>query len=406
VNSDSTDVAVIGAGPYGLSLAAHLSAAGVRRRIFGEPMGFWCENMPRGMVLKSQGAASSLHDPLGIYSLEAYCLSTQGRCFDYRTPVPRDVFVEYGGWFQRNAVPDVERILVTDVTRCDDGFELTLAGSERVRARSVVVAVGMKYFSYVPPVLSQLPGDLVSHSSDHTDLAAFRDRDVVVVGSGQSGLESAALLNEHGARVRVMARSPQLVWNGDPLPPDRPRSRRLREPTAALGSGWATWFYSRHPELFQYLPAAERLYRARTALGPAGAWWLRDRIEGTVPVLLGHTPLAAEPVDGGACLRTRAADGSTTEVQTEHVIAATGYRPRAADLTFLAPSLRAGIRTLGAAPDVDVHFESSVPGLYFAGAAVATRFGPVMRFVWGAHFAARNLTRHLARNWGGARVRA
>ena len=73
--SDVVDVAIIGAGPYGLSLAAHLQAAGVSYRHFGSPMWLWRQAMPQGMYLKSQGFASTSPTP-GHAPLEAFCKAT------------------------------------------------------------------------------------------------------------------------------------------------------------------------------------------------------------------------------------------------------------------------------------------------------------------------------------------
>lgn len=58
-----TRVAIIGAGPYGLSIAAHLRAYGIPFRIFGAPLDSWRRHMPVGMMLKSDGFASSLSAP-------------------------------------------------------------------------------------------------------------------------------------------------------------------------------------------------------------------------------------------------------------------------------------------------------------------------------------------------------
>ncbi|NBH04499.1 dimethylaniline monooxygenase, partial [Amycolatopsis sp. SID8362] len=189
-----------------------------------------------------------------------------------------------------------------------------------------------------------------------------------------------------------VARAPRLVWNGPPLAGDRPVLRRLREPEAGLGSGWSTWFYSTRPRLYRRLPPNVRVHRARTALGPAGAWWLRSRTEGEFPVLLERSVVGCETVNGGVRLRLAAPDG-TTQVETEHVIAATGYRPAVGQLSFLDEHLRTRLRRIGGAPWVGAGFRSSVPGLSFAGPAVASSFGPVMRFVYGADYAARAIAR-------------
>lgn len=389
------DVALVGAGPYGLSLAAHLRAKGVRFRQFGIPMHLWRAAMPAGMFLKSQGFASNLSDPAGTHTLAAFCRETGREYGDCGVPVSLETFLQYGDWFRGHHAPDLEEVMVDRLSSARDGFQLTLAGGEEVRARRVVCAPGVQHFAYVPDEFEHLPRPVWSHSSAVTDPDAFRDRDVVVVGAGQSALESATLLHERGATVRLVARTPRLVWNGPPLALDRPVVRRLREPEAGLGSGWSTWFYSTKPRLYRKLPPNVRVSRARTALGPAGAWWLRARTEGRVPVLLGHSVVDCQAVDGGVRLRLRSAGGEVTRLDTEHVIAATGYRPEVRLLSFLDDALRRGLRTIAGAPRVGTGFRSSVDGLYFTGPAVASSFGPVMRFVYGADYAARTLAREL-----------
>jgi cation diffusion facilitator CzcD-associated flavoprotein CzcO len=393
--TDSTDVAIVGAGPYGLSLAAHLSAAGVSYRHFGVPMNLWRTAMPRGMYLKSQGFASNLADPSQAMTLEAFCSATGRRYGSYGVPVPLDTFVAYGRWFQARLSLPVQESLVTSVTRDGEGFQVIVDGTEPLQARAVVLAVGVEHFAYLPPPFAELPPALCTHSSAHTDLAAFRDRRVIVVGAGQSALESAALLHESGADVQVLARRPKLAWNGAPLAPDRPLAQRLREPEAGLGSGWATWFYSNHPDLFRRLPPASRVTRARTALGPAGACWLRARVEGQFPVRCGQAVNAAAP-DGDGVRLTVTAGGTREELTADHVIAATGYRADLTRLGFLGEDIRSALRTLGGSALVGRGYQSSVLGLYAVGPLVAPSFGPVMRFVYGARHAALAVTRQLA----------
>ncbi|HXP20778.1 MAG TPA: NAD(P)-binding domain-containing protein [Streptosporangiaceae bacterium] len=401
--SDAVEVAIVGAGPYGLSLAAHLRAANVQFRHFGLPMRLWQAAMPQGMYLKSQGFASNLSDPAGTHTLENFCKATGRGYASYGRPVPLDTFVAYGRWFASEHAQDLEETLVTSIARRAGEFELTLVGSEIVRARRVVVAAGVEHFAYLPEPLSALPSSACTHSSAHADLGALSGQEVIVVGAGQSALESAALLHENGADVRLVARRSSLSWNGEPLAPDRPLRQRLAEPEAGLGSGWNTWFYSNHPDLFRHLPRATRVRRARTALGPAGACWLRSRVEGQFPIHTGQAVRAARQQGGGVQLDLTAADGSRSQLTADHVIAATGYRADLTRLPFLGTELLADIRTLAGSSVVGPDYQSSVRGLYFIGPAVAPTFGPVMRFVYGSRHAATAVAARLASSAGGMR---
>ena len=94
-----------------------------------------------------------------------------------------DTFVAYGQWFREELVPDIDDVMVTDVAPVDGGFEISLANSEQVRARKVVIAIGVEHFAYVPEPLSALPATVCTHASAHTDLSVFRDREVTVVGA-------------------------------------------------------------------------------------------------------------------------------------------------------------------------------------------------------------------------------
>jgi cation diffusion facilitator CzcD-associated flavoprotein CzcO/predicted ATP-grasp superfamily ATP-dependent carboligase len=391
-------VVVIGAGPYGLSVSAHLSALGVRHEVFGTPMELWTEHMPTGMYLKSEGFASNLSDPLGEHTLERFCVENE-REYEYRriaAPIPRDTFARYGRWFQERLVGGLRGERVERVRRAARGFELQLSTGTALRAGRVVMATGMTGHAYLPPVLENLPRDRVLHSYDHRDPAQSRDADVAVIGAGQSALEAAALLREHGAAVRVIARTGQLTWNAKPGGPDRPWRARLRYPESGLGEGALLRMYADWPAVFHRAPEAQRQRRAYTALGPAGAWWLRPRIEGKVELLPNRQVIAAQARDGRIRLQLQGPTG-TEQLEAELVVAGTGYRPKVANLECLDYALRDSIKQLAGTPLLDADFQSSVPDLYFVGYLAALSFGPVMRFVLGTDFAARRVARRLAR---------
>ena len=251
----------------------------------------------------------------------------------------------------------------------------------------------MEHFAYLPPGLAG--EQAVSHSSQLTEPSAYAGMRVAVIGRGQSALESAALLQENGAEVEIITRSQEVKWNGPPLLPDRPLHQRLREPEAGLGSGWSTWFYSRQPGVFRHLPEQTRIYRARTALGPAGASWLRSRVEGQIPVRYGQTIGAVSSASGGVTVSLAGPSGERSQVTADHVVAATGYRPDLRRLGFVGAELRAGIQTVANTAAVDSGYQTTVPGLYVIGPAVAPVFGPVMRFVYGSDYAASTVARRL-----------
>ncbi|MFG2800160.1 NAD(P)-binding domain-containing protein [Streptomyces pseudovenezuelae] len=398
------DLLVVGAGPYGLSIASHAAAAGLRLRVFGRPMASWRDHMPRGMFLKSEPWASNLSDPQGRWQLDRYC-AQQRLSARHGEPIPVETFAEYGLWFARNSVPEVDERTVTRVTPCPGGFEAVTEDGQSVYARTVALAVGVIPFVEIPSALRGLPASLVSHSSHHSDLSRFRGRDVTVVGGGQAALETAALLAEQGTRVRVLVRAGHLSWNDVPPPWERPWWQSARAPHSGLGCGWRNWFYAERPGLFHRLPESARTRVAATALGPAGAWWVRDRVEGAVEVLPGHEVAAARSVRDGAGVRLEvvhrtdaAGPGALAPLETDHVIAATGFTATADRLTLLASELRTALTSTAAgSPGVSASFESSHPGLFLAGLITAPGFGPAMRFVHGAAYTAETLVRGVRR---------
>ncbi|MEV5981106.1 NAD(P)-binding domain-containing protein [Streptomyces sp. NPDC052114] len=388
---------VIGAGPYGLSAAAHLRARGVSVRVFGSPMESWTRHMPVGMLLKSTPAASALAAPREGFTLHDYCREAGGEPrLGPHDPVPVGLFIRYGRWFQSRLVPRVEDERVAAVDRTGGGFSVKLASGEKLRTASVVVATGLTGAAHLPAALAAAAPEgpsafgVVSHSSQHTDLKRFAGRRVSVVGAGQSALESAALLHEAGADVQVLARGARVRFGR--APSDGPHAR----PDTPLGRSWALYGFSRHAAAFRYLPGAVRLRLVERVLGPRGAWWLKERFEDRVPVLARRRITGAEAYGDGVALRTSTPDGKAHTVEAEHVLAATGYRSDLEALDFLSPELRAEVTTTGGFPLLDKGFGSSVPGLHFTGPPAAATFGPLLRFVCGTRFASPRLTSSVA----------
>jgi thioredoxin reductase len=390
-----SEIAIIGAGPYGLSIAAHLRAAGLDFRIFGRPMQTWIEHMPQGMRLKSEGFASSLYDSGSSFTLAEFCRQKNLAYADLGLPVPLETFSEYGLEFQRRFVPELEDKVVVSVQRQAGEFTIRLADGETLAARKIVMAVGLSHFAYVPPVLAALPEEFVTHSSRHRTLERFRGREVVVVGAGASALDIAALLHRDGIPVQVVARRNSIHFHSPP-PAKRSAWQKLRKPVSGLGPGWHLFLCSNFPLLFRRMPEGFRLEKVRNVLGPAPGWFIREQVAGKMPIHLGATIDQAETRNGRVKLELTNPTGAHHTIEADHVIAGTGYRVDLRRLSFLDPDLRAGIRELEQTPILSATFESSIAGLYFVGSTAANTFGPLMRFAYGARFAARRLTDHLA----------
>jgi thioredoxin reductase len=295
-------------------------------------------------------------------------------------------------------VPDLENKLVNEIEKIQNGFSVRLDTGENCLTRRVLLAVGITHFEYVPENLAHLPGKSLTHSARHRDVESFRGRNVVVVGGGASALDLAGLLHEAGAHVQLVARKAELRFHSKPKGSPRSLWQRLRHPDSGLGPGLRSRFFADVPWAFHYLPERLRLEAVKRALPPSGGYFVHDMVIGKVPLLLGFTLERADVEGDSVRLCLRALDGSAKEVVAEHVIAATGYKVNIEKLGFLSKELQSTIVRVGGAPVLSSKFESSVRGLYFAGIATANSFGPVMRFAFGAGFAARRLTRVLRKS--------
>jgi thioredoxin reductase len=400
-----TKVAIIGAGPYGLSLAAHFRNRGIPFRIFGRPMDSWLAHMPKGMMLKSDGFASNIYDPESKFTLKQFCAERGIEYADMGLPVKLGTFSDYGLAFRDRMVPELENKTVVSIDRSGDGFVLRLDNGEEFKVERVVLAIGITHFEHVPEDLAKLPAGCVSHSYRHYDLTPFKGRSVVVLGAGSSAIDMAGLLRDADADVQLVARATSLKFH---TKPERGKRRsfwqRLRHPDSGLGPGMRSRFFSEWAGWFYYLPESLRVHLVRTTLGPSAGWFVRDKVMGRVPLVLGHTLESAEFKNGKVVLHLRGLDDSKKEILTDHVIAATGYKVKMDRLTFLNPEIRSKVKCVAGYPELSTSFESSVPGLYFVGLAAASSFGPVMRFAYGAGFAAQRVTHAVAKVFAGSRA--
>ena len=383
--ASNASVAVIGAGPYGLSVAAHLRAAGVATTLLGRPMEFW-RRMPMRMFLKSPWSASSLSDPDRRWCLDRY---VRTGAWERTEPVPLPMFLDYAEWFRRNAVGDVDEAIVRCVTAADGGFRVDLDDGRCMTAHRVVMATGIGQFTSVPSYVQGISPSLASHTLEHSDFGGYRGATVAVVGTGQSGLETAVLLAEAGADVELLVRGP-VRWVARVFD-EGPVIKHLLYPPSDVGPIGLNWLVS-FPSIFRHVPDQQRWRLTLRAIRPSGAKWLRGRFEGRVRA----TPFTeiVTASEAGGRLRLALSDGGSREV--DHLFLGTGFGPDVHRLPFLDPGLRERLTTVSGHPVLDRGLESSVPGLHFAGALAGYTLGPLCRFVAGADATARRLVRRVA----------
>lgn len=383
------DAVVIGAGPYGLSVAANLLRAGLRVRVFGRHMEAWRDHMPEGMVLKSDGFATNFGSlPL---TLEKFCHDT-GRAFKpvgHRTPL--NDLIAYADAVREAYVGRLEDVRVTCVRRRSDGFTVSLDNGDDVFATRVVCATGLTGFQRMPAITG-MPEHRMTHVSAHHRLGAFAGQRVLTIGGGQSAFETSALLHEAGATVSVLTRR-KPFWFDPDGEAEPSRWTRLRHPNFGLGPGWRAWLWSEAPNLFYHLPRRTRLANAYSTFGPAGSGWLKHRVVGRIPVVTGTIQKAKDTSSGVQV--TAEVEGQVRTFEVDHVIAATGYsadlgkvpflKPLMPDISFLQPGL----------PELDRSFQTSLRGLHVVGNLSAASLGPSMRFIYGTNRAAPQLAKAL-----------
>ncbi len=380
---------VIGGGPYGIATAARAIEKGIETLVVGRPLGFWTDNMPEGMHLRS-GPDWHL-DASGVHTFQAF-LEERGISAAEIDPVPITVFLEYARWFQRKKGVVVDERLVRSVGLKDHpgqddvasghSFEVRLDDGTELVADAVVAAVGVGYFPNMPDWSAGLPSGLCSHTCDLVRFHDFAGARVLIVGGRQSAYEWAALIGEAGAEQVDIVHRHQ-------VPRFERVSWRFADEYVERIVAFPGWWRS--------LPASEQetITRKFWEVGRLTLeWWLTPRLQGKRFRRRPGTSVVAASVDGAGGIRVQLSDG--TELSVDRIVFATGYKADLARVPYLAEVLPF-VAIADGFPRLDEAFQTSLPGLYMPGFTGTRDFGPFFGFTKGCPAAADLVVRGLIR---------
>ena len=372
----TVELLVIGAGPYALSTAALAQERGLDTLVVGRPMGFWRENMPEGMFLRS---GPEWHIDAGaLYTLEAY-LEDQNVSREKVNPLPIGLFLEYCDWFRRVKGVDVRADLVDDLVSGDACFTATLRSGERIAARTVVCAPGIRHYTQLPDWAPAVPADRAAHTCDFVHFDDVAGSRVLVVGGRQSAYEWAALMREHGAtRVDIVHRH------------DVPRFDQI---------SWQ--FADVHVDRTINIPGYWRMLAAREQDAIARQFWAAGRLtlEHWLTPRLDWAGLHQWP--GTEVVAVARSDGelqvalsNSERLTLDRVVFASGYRADLSRVPYLA-NVVGQIAQANGFPVLDEAFQTNLEGLYIVGFSSMQDFGPFFGFVRGCPAAATLVVRDL-----------
>ncbi len=365
---------IIGAGPYGLALAALAQHRGLDFSLVGRPMEFWRRNMPKGMCLRSD---FDWHlDPLEVYTLAAY-MKSAGIEAKHARPMPVTLFQDYAQWFQEKYHLQPRASLVRELRKSGELFEVGLENRETLLVENVVVALGFGSFKNIPEELAKkIPAGRCSHTGDTVDFDFLRGRSCLIIGGRQSAYEWAALIRENGGKeIHISHRHAVPKFEPSDWSWTRDQVRATEQ-----NPGW----FRRLPPSEQEAIRQRFWAEGRLKLEP----WLAPRIDKENIHLWPNTTLIGcqELLDG----RVRASLDNGATFDVDHIILATGYRVDINRVPYFSQeSILSNLHVVDGYTVLDEGFQSNISGLYFTGLPATKDFGPFFGFVVGSTVAAK-----------------
>ncbi len=379
------DLLIIGAGPFGLAMAAQSQHLGIDYLVVGKPMEFWKLNMPEGMYLRS---ACDWHlDPQNVDTIDCF-LQTQGLTTADVEPLSHPFYLSYVQWFQERKQIDVLPVYVQQLNHDREGdypFHALMEDGQTIRAARVVIAVGFKYFRNIPDSLvDRLPAGHFTHTCDLVEFTALKGKRCFIIGGRQSAFEWTALLNEAGASTVDIS---------------------YRHDSPAFTEADWSWVNPMvdaivdAPEWFRNLSAGEkdginhRLWaEGRLKVEP----WLEERVMKESVRLWPHTQLQSCDLLPNGDLEIGLDNGEKLTV--DHLILATGYKVEIDQVPFLRQgNILSALTIKNGYPVLDAYFQTNVRGLFITSLAASQDFGPFFGFTIAVRTSAKLIGQGLGR---------
>jgi len=369
-----TDLLIIGAGPFGLAIAAQAAHDGIEHTVVGKSMEFWRENMPKGMFLRS---ASDWHlDPLNVHTIHTF-LESQGKTPRDVEPLSLEFYLTYAEWFRQQKHIQPLPIYIQRLDRFNGHFAATTKNGDGIKAQRVVLAPGFKHFAHIPEdVKAKLPRGRFQHTAEFVDFSGARNKRYLIIGGRQSAFEWAALLLEADAAAVHL-------------------SHRHASPAFAVADwSWVNPLVENmveHPNWFRELSQEEKdqvshrqWAEGRLKVEP----WLEPRLKDERISVWPHTELENCSENDNGELEITLTNGATFIV--DHIVLATGYKVEISKVPLLAAgNILKQLETRNGFPVLDDHFETSVPGLFITSMPATQDFGPFFGFTISVRTAAK-----------------
>jgi thioredoxin reductase len=352
------DVIIIGAGPYGISLASYAVRNGLSYKLLGYPMDFWKNQMPQNMFIRTPYELVRFPDPKNELSIHHFAKETGATPSD---PLPRPVFVDYAFWYAQKTGVQFTPEWVNSVTKEHDYFVVKTEENNIYKTKNVIIATGIQEFKYVPEIFQNIALHLVSHTTGYTTFEQFKDKDVIVIGSGQSAWEASALLHEANSNVQLIYRKEHPVYGG---------SKSGEVILRFIGN-----IFYKLPQMLK-----KKLWNIASETVPI-ARFLRPYVEGKVFEISGTK--VESVIAHNEKVHLKLSNGE--EKIADHVIVASGFKINLDKVPFIYDLKNQIIREEGQVqfPKLNQNFESSIKGLYFAGPLSSHSHGPTFRFILG-----------------------